>query len=80
MTSTLTFSTLPRVLFVGHDASSPQIAASLLGRLAGDRVKVDARAPVPAAGPRSAELDRLRANVLDLAALDRAGTYGSSDQ
>jgi hypothetical protein len=33
--------TPPQVLFVGDDASSPQIAASLLRRLAGDRVGVD---------------------------------------
>jgi hypothetical protein len=30
----------PRVLFVGHDASSPHIAASLLRRAVGDRVEV----------------------------------------
>jgi len=33
--------TRPRVLFVGHDASSPQIAASLLRRVVGDRVAVE---------------------------------------
>jgi protein-tyrosine-phosphatase len=38
--STLTTPTPPRVLFVGDDASSPQIAASLLRRLVGDRVAV----------------------------------------
>jgi hypothetical protein len=32
--------TPPRVLFVGQDASSPQIAASLLRRAAGDLVEV----------------------------------------
>ena len=31
----------PRVLFVGHDSGSPQIAAVLLRRAAGDRVEVD---------------------------------------
>jgi protein-tyrosine-phosphatase len=40
-TSTLIVPTRPRVLFVGHDASSPQIAASLLRRVAGDRIAVD---------------------------------------
>jgi hypothetical protein len=39
-TSTLIVPTPPRVLFVGHDASSPQIAASLLRRVAGDRIAV----------------------------------------
>ena len=38
--STATAPTPPRVLFVGDDASSPQIAASLLRRLVGDRVAV----------------------------------------
>ena len=39
-TSPLIVPTRPRVLFVGHDASSPQIAASLLRRVAGDRIAV----------------------------------------
>lgn len=40
-TATLTAPTPARVLFVGDDASSPQIAASLLRRLAGDRLVVE---------------------------------------
>ena len=57
MTTTATFSTRPRVLFVGHDASSPQIAASLLRRLAGDRVTVDTATTQPAdPGGRSDEM------------------------
>lgn len=36
----LTVPRRPRVLFVGDDASSPQIAASLLRRLTADRVSV----------------------------------------
>ena len=57
MTTTLTVSTRPRVLFVGHDASSPQIAASLLRRLAGDRVTVDTATTQPAdPGGRSDEM------------------------
>ena len=39
-TSTLTNPLRPRVLFVGNDASSTQIAASLLRRLTEDRVTV----------------------------------------
>jgi hypothetical protein len=38
--TTLDEAARPRVLFVGADASSPQIAASLLHRWAGDRVAV----------------------------------------
>ena len=57
MTTTLTFSSRPRVLFVGHDASSPQIAASLLRRLAGDRVTVATATTQPAdPGGRSDEM------------------------
>lgn len=40
-TSALPGPTPTRVLFVGDDASSPQIAASLLRRLAGDRLVVE---------------------------------------
>lgn len=40
-TSTLAAPRPSRVLFVGNDASSPQIAASLLRRLAGDRLLVE---------------------------------------
>lgn len=39
--TTPTADTRPRVLFIGHDASSPQIAASLLIQLAGDRIDID---------------------------------------
>jgi hypothetical protein len=47
----------PRVLFVGHDASSPQIAASLLRRVAGDRVAVHTAGTQPAdPGGRSDEM------------------------
>ena len=57
MTTTLTVPTRPRVLFVGHDASSPQIAASLLRRLAGDRVTVDTATTQPSdPGGRSDEM------------------------
>ena len=53
----LTVMTRPRVLFVGHDASSSQIAASLLRRLAGDRVAVDtASTQPPDPGGRSDEM------------------------
>ena len=46
-----------RVLFVGHDGSSPQIAASLLRRVAGDRVVVHTASTRPAdPGGRSDEL------------------------
>ncbi len=38
----------PRVLFVGNDASSPQIAASLLRRAAGDQVAVATATTQPA--------------------------------
>lgn len=55
--STLTDLTLPRVLFVGNDASSPQIAASLLRQLTGDRVAVSTAAIRPAEpGGRSDEM------------------------
>ena len=47
----------PRVLFVGDDASSPQIAASLLRRAAGDRVAVaTARTQLADPGGRSDEM------------------------
>jgi len=45
---THTVPTRPRVLFVGHDSSSPQIAASLLRRMAGDRVTVATAGTKPA--------------------------------
>jgi hypothetical protein len=55
--STLTDPTPPRVLFVGNDASSPQIAASLLRQLTGDRVAVSTAAIRPAEpGGRSDEM------------------------
>lgn len=45
------------MLFVGHDASTPQIAASLLIRLAGDRVAVrTAGAELADPGGRSDEM------------------------
>jgi len=54
---TLTVPARPRVLFVGHDAASPQIAASLLRRLAGDRVSVATAGTKPAEpGGRSDEM------------------------
>ena len=53
----LTVPTRPRVLFVGHDSSSPQIAASLLRRLAEDRVTVATAGTKPAdPGGRSDEM------------------------
>lgn len=49
--------TRPRVLFVGDDASSPQIAASLLRRAAGDQVEVRTAGTQPAdPGGRSDEM------------------------
>jgi hypothetical protein len=49
--------TPPRVLFVGNDASSPQIAASLLRNAAGDRVSVDTAGTEPVEpGGRSDEM------------------------
>ena len=42
-----TVPTRPRVLFVGNDASSAQIAASLLRRAAGTRVAVDTASTQP---------------------------------
>jgi hypothetical protein len=55
--STGTAPTPPRVLFVGDDASSPEIAASLLRRLAGDRVAVETAGTRPVdAGGRSDEM------------------------
>jgi hypothetical protein len=60
----------PRVLFVGHDAGSPQIAAGLLRRAAGDRVEVDtAHTQDPDTGGRSDEM--LVAMGLDPAAQNR---------
>ncbi len=47
----------PRVLFVGHDSSSPQIAASLLRRCSGGRVEVStAGTQDPEPGGRSDEM------------------------
>lgn len=37
----------PRVLFIAHDASSPQIAAGLLSQVAQDRVRVDTASTQP---------------------------------
>ena len=55
--STLTVPTRPRVLFVGHDDGSPQIAASLLRRVAGDRLAVQTAGTQPAdPGGRSDEM------------------------
>jgi len=55
--STLTDPARPRVLFVGNDATSPQIAASLLRRLTGDRVAVRTAGIRPAeSGGRSDEM------------------------
>ncbi len=54
---TLTIPTSPQVLFVGHDGSSPQIAANLLRHLAGDRVRIDTARTQPAdPGGRSDEM------------------------
>jgi hypothetical protein len=47
----------PRVLFVGDDASSPQIAASLLRAAAGDRIRVGTAGTQPVEpGGRSDEM------------------------
>lgn len=49
--------TRPRVLFVGNDQSSPEIAANLLRRLVGDRVEiVTAGAQVPEHGGRADDI------------------------
>jgi hypothetical protein len=55
--STDTAAIPPRVLFVGDDASSAEIAASVLRRLVGDRVAVDTAGTQPAdPGGRSDEM------------------------
>ncbi|CAA9304660.1 MAG: hypothetical protein AVDCRST_MAG61-1316 [uncultured Friedmanniella sp.] len=72
---------LPRVLFVGSDASSAQIAASLLHRLAGDRVEVyTAGTEMADPGGRSDEM--LVAMGLDPADQNRlsAGTLHMADR
>ncbi|WP_375430661.1 hypothetical protein [uncultured Friedmanniella sp.] len=59
MSTSLSASAVPprRVLFVGDDATSPQIAASLLRDAAGDRVTVDTAATQPIEpGGRSDEM------------------------
>lgn len=69
----------PRVLFVGDDASSPDIAASLLRRLVGDRVEIrTAGAQRPDPGGRGDDIlvqmgldpateERLTAHALNVA-------------
>ena len=57
VTPTLADPIRPRVLFVGNDATSPQIAASLLRRLTDDRVAVRTAGIRPAeSGGRSDEM------------------------
>jgi len=57
VTPTLADPIRPRVLFVGNDATSPQIAASLLRRLSEDRIAVRTAAIRPAEpGGRSDEM------------------------
>lgn len=47
----------PRVLFVGHDSTSPQIAASLLRQVAGERISVETANTLPVEpGGRSDEM------------------------
>jgi hypothetical protein len=87
MTTALTVPTRPRVLFVGHNASSPQIAASLLRRLAGDRVRIDtattragdpggrSHEPLAAMGLDPADDQRLSARALHTA--DRVISLGA---
>jgi arsenate reductase len=62
--STHTVPARPRVLFVGHDATSPEIAASLLRRATGDRVAV-ATASTQAADPSGRSDELLVAMGLD---------------
>jgi hypothetical protein len=62
--STLTVPARPRVLFVGRDATSPEIAASLLRRATGDRVAV-ATASTQAADPSGRSDELLVAMGLD---------------
>ncbi len=71
--STFTDRTLPRVLFVGREASSPQIAASLLRQATRGSVKVQTATTRPAdSGGRSDEM--LVAMGLDPAEQQRLGT------
>jgi protein-tyrosine-phosphatase len=77
----------PRVLFVGDDASSPQIAASLLRDAAGDRIAVETAGTQPgdpggrsdemlvAMGLNPAEEKQLSARVLHTA--DRVVVLGA---
>ena len=75
-----------RVLFVGHDGSSPQIAASLLRHAAGDRVVVDtASTQLHDPGGRSDEMlvamglnpaGRQRLNARSLHTADRVVVLG----
>ena len=86
-TSILTDPLRPRVLFVGNDASSPQIAASLLRRLTGGRVAVNTAALRPAEpGGRSDEMlvamglnpaDEQRLSTRALHTADRVISLGS---
>jgi hypothetical protein len=85
--STLIDPLRPRVLFVGNDASSAQIAAGLLRRLTGDRISVTTAAIRPAAsGGRSDELlvamgldpaDEQRLSTRALHTADRVVSLGS---
>ena len=52
MTAEPTFALATRVLFVGNDESSPERAAGLLRRLAGDRVRVGTASTQPTAEQR----------------------------
>jgi hypothetical protein len=53
----LSRSTVPRVLFVGREASSPSIAASLLREGVGDQIAIDTASTQPAEpGGRSDEM------------------------
>ena len=86
-TPTLTEPLRPRVLFVGNDASSAQIAASLLRRLTGDRVAVHTAALRPTEpGGRSDEMlvamglnpaDDRRLSTRALHTADRVVSLGS---
>lgn len=78
--------TRPRVLFIGHDSSSPQIAASLLSQVAEDRVRVATAGTQPAdPGGRSDEMlvamglnpaDEHRVSVHSLNHADRVVSLG----
>lgn len=77
----------PRVLFVGNDASSPQIAASLLRHATGDQVVVATAGTQPAdPGGRSDEMlvamgldpaDEQRLSVRSLHTADRVVALGA---